>query len=45
MEEDVLVWFQDESEAGTFHSWEEFNQAVQLYFGSSAYDDPIQALI
>ncbi|XP_041011286.1 uncharacterized protein LOC121255061 [Juglans microcarpa x Juglans regia] len=44
LEEEALVWFQDASEAGTFHSWEEFTQAVQVRFGSSAYDDPMEAL-
>ncbi|XP_035551104.1 uncharacterized protein LOC118349683 [Juglans regia] len=44
MDEAALVWFQDASEAGTFHSWEEFTQAVQVRFGSSAYDDPMEAL-
>ncbi|KAF5451936.1 hypothetical protein F2P56_026990 [Juglans regia] len=44
MDEEALVWFQDASEAGTFHSWEEFTQAVQVRFGSSAYDDPMEAL-
>ncbi|XP_041026999.1 uncharacterized protein LOC121267215 [Juglans microcarpa x Juglans regia] len=44
MEEEALVWFQDASEAGTFHSWEEFTKVVQVRFGSSAYDDPMEAL-
>ncbi|KAF5468680.1 hypothetical protein F2P56_012817 [Juglans regia] len=44
MDNDALVWFQDASESGIFHSWEEFIQAVQVRFGSSAYDDPMKAL-
>ncbi|XP_018843425.2 uncharacterized protein LOC109007962 [Juglans regia] len=44
MDNDALVWFQDASESEVFHSWEEFIQAVQVRFGSSAYDDPIEAL-
>lgn len=44
MDEKALIWFQDTSEAGTFHSWEEFTQAIQVRFGSSTYDDLMEAL-
>lgn len=44
MDKEALIWFQDASEAGAFHSWEEFVQVVQIRFGSSPYDDPIEAL-
>lgn len=44
MDEDELLWLQDASEAGTFHSWEEFVQAIQIRFASSPYDDPMEAL-
>lgn len=35
MEDETLVWFQDASKAGTFHSWEDFSQVLQVRFGSS----------
>lgn len=44
MDEEALIWFQDASEDGAFHCWEEFTQAVQIKFGSSIYDDPMEAL-
>lgn len=44
MDEEALIWFQDASKVGIFHSWEGFTQVVQVRFGSSAYDDPIEAL-
>lgn len=44
MEDETLVWFQDASEASMFHSWEDFSQALQFRFGSSPYDDLMEAL-
>lgn len=44
MEEDALVWFQNASEVGSFHSWDEFTQAIQEHFGSPVYDDLMEAL-
>ncbi|KAF5447056.1 hypothetical protein F2P56_032635 [Juglans regia] len=44
MEEEALVWFQNSSEAGLFRSWDEFTQALQVRFGLSVYDDPMEAL-
>lgn len=44
MDEEALVWFQDASEVGTFHSLEEFVQTVQVRLRSSPYDDPMEAL-
>ncbi|XP_042974800.1 uncharacterized protein LOC122306438 [Carya illinoinensis] len=43
MEEEALVWFKGASEAGYFHSWEDFIKAVQVRFGTS-YDDTMEAL-
>lgn len=42
LDDEALIWFQDASEAGVFHSWEEFVQALQVRFGSSPYDDPME---
>ncbi|XP_035545954.1 uncharacterized protein LOC118348438 [Juglans regia] len=44
MDDEALVWFQDASEAGTFLSWEDFIKAVQIRFGSTPYDDPMESL-
>ncbi|XP_041009433.1 uncharacterized protein K02A2.6-like [Juglans microcarpa x Juglans regia] len=44
MDDEALVWFQNASEAGTFHSWEDFIKAVQIRFGSTPYDDPMESI-
>ncbi|XP_035549739.1 uncharacterized protein LOC118349426 [Juglans regia] len=44
LDDEALIWFQDASEAGVFHSWDEFVQALQVRFGSSPYDDPMESL-
>lgn len=44
MEDKALIWFQDASETGTFHTQEEFSQALQVRFGSTPYDDPMESL-
>ncbi|KAF5477456.1 hypothetical protein F2P56_004096 [Juglans regia] len=44
MDDEALIWFQDASEAGTFLSWEDFIKAVQIRFGSTPYDDPMESL-
>lgn len=44
MDDEALVWFQDTSEAGNLRSWEKLAQVVELRFGSTPYDDPMEAL-
>ena len=44
MEDEALVWFQDAEESGIFTSWDSFVKALHTRFGSSAYDDPMEAL-
>lgn len=44
IDDDALIRFQDTSEVGVFHTWEEFVQAIQIRFGSSPYDDLMKAL-
>ena len=43
MEDEALIQFQDAEEAGQFTSWEAFVKALHVRFGSSAYDDPMEA--
>ncbi|KAJ0093889.1 hypothetical protein Patl1_27117 [Pistacia atlantica] len=45
MEGKALVWFQDIEAAGGISSWEGFVCALQTKFGSSPYEDPMEALI
>ncbi|KAB1219951.1 hypothetical protein CJ030_MR3G022815 [Morella rubra] len=44
MEGEALVWFQDFEEFGAFCSWETFTKALLVRFGSSPYDDPMEAM-
>ena len=41
---EALIWFQDAEQAGGFASQEVFIRALQTPFGTSAYDDPMEAL-
>ena len=41
---EALIWFQDAEQVGGFASWEVFVKAVQIRFGVTAYDDPMEAL-
>ncbi|RVX03831.1 Transposon Tf2-8 polyprotein [Vitis vinifera] len=45
MEGKALVWFQDIEAAGGISSWEGFVRALQTRFGSSPYENPMEALI
>ncbi|KAA8544084.1 hypothetical protein F0562_021739 [Nyssa sinensis] len=45
MEGKALVWFQDIEAAGGISSWEGFVRVLQTRFGSSPYEDPMEALI
>ena len=45
MEGKALVWFQDIEAAGGISSWERFVCDLQTRFGSSPYEDPMEALI
>ena len=40
----ALIWFQDCEATGVFMTWENFVKALLLRFGSSAYEDPMEAL-
>ncbi|XP_042939584.1 uncharacterized protein LOC122274627 [Carya illinoinensis] len=44
MEGIALIWFQGAEETGLFVSWDAFVDALQLRFGNSSYDDPMEAL-
>ena len=45
MEQEALVWFQDAEEAAMFSEWEGMVQALRVRFGSTPYNDPMEALI
>lgn len=42
IDDEALIWFQDASVAGVFHSWEEFVQAVHVRFELPPYNDLIE---
>ena len=44
MDGSVLVWFQDVEETYSFNTWSSFVEVVQFRFGSTSYDDPMEAL-
>ena len=44
MEGEALIWFQESEETGVFCGWESLVQAMQVRFGMTAYDDPMEAL-
>ena len=44
MDGDTLIWFQDYEATCVFVAWESFEEALLTRFGSSAYEDPMEAL-
>nr|XP_023903579.1 uncharacterized protein LOC112015403 [Quercus suber] len=44
MDGEALVWFQEGEDAGVIGTWEALVQAMLIRFGSTAYDDPMEAL-
>ena len=44
MEGKALVRFQEGEDVGVFGTWEALVQAMLIKFGSTAYDDPMEAL-
>ena len=44
MEGEALVWFQEGEDARVFGNWEALVQIMLIQFGSTAYDDPMEAL-
>ena len=44
MNGEALVWFQDAENAGVFTSWDAFIKLYRILFGSTAYDNPMEAL-
>lgn len=44
MDDEALMWFQDATEAGAFPLCEEIVEAIQVRYGSSAYDELMEAL-
>lgn len=44
MEQEALVWYQEAEKARVFLDWETLVQALHVRFGSTAYDDPMEAL-
>jgi len=45
MEGKALVWFQDIEAARGINNWDGFVRALQTRFGTSSYEDPMEALI
>ena len=45
MEGKAITWYQELEETGILTSWEAFIKALQIRFGTSSYDDPMEALI
>ena len=44
MEGEALVWFQEGEDVGVFGTWEALVQAMLIRFGSTAYDNLMEAL-
>lgn len=44
MESEALVWFQEAEEARVISDWSSLVQAMLVRFGTTAYDDPMEAL-
>ena len=44
MKQKALVWFQNAEEAAVFSDWEGIVQALHVRFGSTPYNDPMEAL-
>lgn len=40
----ALVWYQDDVDCGIFTSWDSFVKTLQVRFGPTTYDYPIEAL-
>jgi hypothetical protein len=45
MEGDALIWFQDGEDCGMFPCWDAFAKELQIRFGPSAYDDPMESMM
>ena len=45
MEGKAITWYHKLEEIGILTSWEAFVKALQIYFGTSSYDEPREALI
>ena len=44
MELEALIWFQEVEEVGVFTNWDSLVQAINVRFGSTAYDDLMEVL-
>lgn len=44
MEGETLIWYQDAYKSRQFNSLETFTQDIQVRFGPTSYDDPMEAL-
>lgn len=44
IEREALVWYQDTLDLGQSSGWESFVKALQVRFGPSVYDDPMETL-
>lgn len=40
----AMVWYQDTVESRIFNNWESFCRALQVRFGPTAHDNPMEAL-
>ena len=45
MEGKAITWYQELEDTRILTSWEAFIKALQILFGTSSYDDPMEALI
>ena len=45
IEQEAQVWFHDAKKTGVFSDWDSMVQALHVRFGSTPYDDPMEALI
>jgi len=45
MEGKAITWYQEQEETRILTSWEAFVKALQIHFGTSSYDDRMEALI
>ncbi|KAF5446449.1 hypothetical protein F2P56_032077, partial [Juglans regia] len=44
MQGEALIWYKGAWDSGQFNSWETFTRILQLRFGPTTYDDPMEAL-
>ena len=45
MEGKAITWYQELEETRIITSWEAFVSSLQIHFGTSTYDNPMEAII